>query len=111
MGATAFHTAAEPGRDAGSRSAIAADTDDSRSPLATPWSSLARTRSPVASAFQKTTTLTARSSSPALATGRRPMWSESDPAVTSVARSATAYTAKTMVVTTASKPIRWARTG
>ncbi len=72
IGATAFHTAADPGRRGDSRSVIAADTAERSSPLATPCSTRARISSGTDSACQNTSTLAASSTSPELATGRRP---------------------------------------
>ena len=86
----AFHEEAEPGLCGSSKSTTVADSVDSRIPLAMPCTTRERISVAALSACQNRNMLMASTTNAAQMTGRRPMWSERAPAVSSAASNATA---------------------
>jgi hypothetical protein len=73
-------------------------------PVATPWMTRAAMIQPMPGAIMNTTMAASSTASEPTSTGRRPRWSDSEPATRSAARSASVYTAKAMVSIPAGKP-------
>ena len=90
IGATALTTAAEPGREGRSKSAMAAESVESSRPLATPCRIRASKRTAAVSAPWKSAKLAASRRNPMVTTGRRPTWSETEPKTSRVPSRATA---------------------